>query len=233
MAYSQAYRRFEAGREDIKRLLQLHREKAGPKRGRKRGVEVLTKSAIVLICAYWEAYIEDVCEEALGRLLAGIQSPSDLPAELKKAVAKRVREDKDESAPWSLAQDGWRKVCKDHISERLQKLNNPKSEKVSEVFRLALGIEDITEGWARPRMAKDRARRKLDDSIDLRGSIAHRGRTGATVRKKQCTDFLTLVEELVQSTDKVILKCLQQHTGRGFAVKSRTPQSEMPAGRQP
>ena len=219
MAYSKAYRRFVENQKDVLRLQELHEEKAGLTPGRKYGVEVLSKSAIVLISAYWEAYIEDVCEEAIFRLLVNTKDPAQLPEDLRMSVARRVRKDDDERAPWRLAQDGWRAMCKQHVCDKLTRLNNPKSERVRELFTLALGITDVTDSWSRRRMTKDKACEKLDGFIDLRGSIAHRGKSGATVTKKQWTDFLSLAEELAAATDKRVLKRLQELTGYGFAVK--------------
>jgi hypothetical protein len=56
---------FDENCEDVERLLTIHQDLAGNTPGRKYGVEVLNKSAIVLICAYWEAYNEDILHEAL------------------------------------------------------------------------------------------------------------------------------------------------------------------------
>ncbi len=223
LAYSQAYWRFIENCKDVERLLELHAEKAGDTPGRKRGVEVLSKSGVVLICAYWEAYVEDICAEALVRLLASIKEPSRLPEDLRMAAARMVRDDKDERAPWSLAGDGWRIACSALLSDRLQRLNNPNSERARVIVKLALGIPDITDAWARARLPKTKACRKLDDSIELRGSIAHRGKASESVKKWQCESFLVLVKEFAWRTDKRILKHLKEAYGIGFALKKLPP----------
>jgi hypothetical protein len=61
-------------------------------RGRRYGLEVLNKSAIVLITAFWEAYYEDLATEALEHLVTNADSVEKLPLELKKRVASELRE---------------------------------------------------------------------------------------------------------------------------------------------
>lgn len=55
--------------EDIGRLLELHQDKGGTLKGRRFGVEVLNKSAIVLLTSFREAYCEDVAAEALDHVV--------------------------------------------------------------------------------------------------------------------------------------------------------------------
>lgn len=54
---------------DIDKLLELHASEGGAARGRRYDLEVLNKSAIVLISSYWEAYCEDLAEETLEHII--------------------------------------------------------------------------------------------------------------------------------------------------------------------
>lgn len=63
--------RLMANLQDVRQLLAAHEQIAGAGRGRKRDVEVLNKSAIVLLVACWEVYVEDVVESALTVLMEG------------------------------------------------------------------------------------------------------------------------------------------------------------------
>jgi hypothetical protein len=56
---SAAWTQFVANCADIDQLLTIHTDIGGGSAGRRK-LEVLNKSAIVLITAYWEAYCEDV-----------------------------------------------------------------------------------------------------------------------------------------------------------------------------
>lgn len=68
------------------RLLELHKDKGGIAKGRRYGLEVLNKSAIVLLTACWEAYCEDVSAEALEHIVTHSPSPDKLPDEFRKLV---------------------------------------------------------------------------------------------------------------------------------------------------
>lgn len=56
---SNAILAFDESRKDIDRLLEIHQRLGGKGKGRRHQLEVLNKSAIVLISAIWEAYCED------------------------------------------------------------------------------------------------------------------------------------------------------------------------------
>ena len=60
---SEARKAFDANVADVDRLLALHSTAGGAGQGRRYGLEVLNKSAIVLVTAYWEAYCEDIAAE--------------------------------------------------------------------------------------------------------------------------------------------------------------------------
>jgi hypothetical protein len=68
---SEAQKSLDANLKEIERLLALHTMVGGKTKGRRYGLEVLNKSAIVLITAYWEAYCEDIAAEA-GRHREGV-----------------------------------------------------------------------------------------------------------------------------------------------------------------
>src|SRR5438067_4776739 len=84
-------------------LLELHTEKTGTKPGRRFGVEILNKSAIVLVTACWEAFLEDCVSEAFAFMLAEVPDHSHLPKGLLKATAKLLKDDPNEIKVWDLA----------------------------------------------------------------------------------------------------------------------------------
>jgi RiboL-PSP-HEPN len=69
--------------EDVKALLKFH-EALGGNEEEERGLEVLNKSAIVLITSYWEAYCEDIAEEGLECIVTRAKTADVLPKEIKK-----------------------------------------------------------------------------------------------------------------------------------------------------
>ena len=201
---SKAYQAFGENAKDIKRLLELHKDKGGIERGRRYGLEVLNKSAIVLLTSFWEAYCEDIAAEALEHIVKHAPSADKLPQELRKIVAKELKAENHELAVWKLSDDGWRTLLKSRLAtmqvERNRRLNTPKSEQIDTLFLSALGIPKASDRWRWKGMTADRARKKLDKYVELRGAIAHRGAAATSVKKAQVEDYFAHISRLVSRT---------------------------------
>src|SRR5262249_44896041 len=91
---------------DVHRLLQLHTKEGGSAKGRRHGLEVLNKAAIVLLTAFWEAYCEDLAAEGLQHLIEYSESADTLPKLLKKQLAEEIKRAPNELEVWSLADNG-------------------------------------------------------------------------------------------------------------------------------
>lgn len=217
---SKSREKFTENSKDVERLLKIHTDVAGDAPGRKWGVEVLNKSAVILVCAVWEAYVEDVLHEALDHVSAKLTDPSKLPLELRKLIAKQVRDDKNDLAPWNLAGAGWQ----GQLAKNLESLkarftggwNTPKSNPVKELFENALGLADVTASWKRTTLTVAKARKKLDDYVKLRGDIAHRSKAASSVTKDQASEFLEHVQRLVEFTDSAVSAHVKTFTGSGL-----------------
>src|SRR5438094_10517169 len=107
---------FNENAEDIRRLLELHKDKGGIAKGRRYGLEVLNKAAIVLLTSFWEAYCEDIAAEALHHIVTHSPVPDKLPIELRKLVAKELKAEDHELAVWKLSEGGWRDVLKARLA---------------------------------------------------------------------------------------------------------------------
>ncbi|WP_157571497.1 HEPN domain-containing protein [Nocardioides alkalitolerans] len=214
---SKARKAFNTSCEDIDRLLEIHGSIAGDQPGRKHQVEVLHKAAVVLLTAIWEAYCEDIAAEGLEFLVQKAPDAASLPKDLRKQVAKELDEDHDQLAMWRLAGDGWRPVLENRLTdlqtERNRRLNTPKTGQIDDLFSRALGISGMSQTWSWEGMSADRASKKLDDFVSLRGSIAHRGAAASAVHKKDVTDYYELVKHLVGKTGGKVKSDLKKATG--------------------
>jgi RiboL-PSP-HEPN len=203
--------------EDVKQLLRLHTMIGGSGTGRRHGLEVLNKAAIVLITAFWEAYCEDLAAEGLQHLLAHSASADKLPLRLRKQLAGEIKKATHELEMWKLAGDGW----KTYLSQRLKRLsdernrglNTPKPHQLDELFEMALGIDKISDRWSWKGASATRTKKNLNDFVELRGSIAHRGKDSESVTRKQVTDYRRLVGRLAEKTDETVNQYVFQQTG--------------------
>lgn len=218
---SKAYKAFRENANDVAKLLKLHEDEGGTKPGRRFGLEVLNKSAVVLITSYWEAYCEDIVSEGLARLVEKAPSAAKLPTELKKLIAKELKNDAHELRVWDLSDDGWRDVLRKRLRElqekRNRRLNTPKAENIIALFNDGLGITDISSSWKwLPTMKPDRACTKLDKYVELRNQVAHRGAASSSVKKQQVIDYFEFVKKTVSITGGVVNRHVKQITGQAL-----------------
>lgn len=201
---SKSRQSFDRNVKDVERLLEIHADVGGDAQGRRFGLEVLNKSAIVLITAIWEAYCEDLAAEALDHLVANVAAGVLLPKELRKKIAADIKADPNELAMWDLADSGWRARTKARLAslmaERNRRLNTPKSKHIDELFVASIGLANVSAAWQWQKMSAVSARAKLDKFVELRGAIAHRGAAAASVKKSQAVDYLWHVTSLVGKT---------------------------------
>lgn len=216
---SKARLSFDKNASDIKKLLSFHQQKGGTLRGRRYGLEVLNKSAIVLITSFWEAYCEDLATEGLEHIVKHGKDASVLTKELKKQIAKELTNDDNDLAIWSLSDDGWRLVLKKRLQnlkeERNRRLNTPKSTNIDDLFLKALGISKISQTWKwATKMNANSAREKLDEYVKLRGVIAHRGKSSKSVQKVDVTDYFDLIKKLAAKTGGKVNRHVKDVTGK-------------------
>jgi len=205
--------------EDIDRLIEIHKDIGGNTRGRRYGVEVLNKSAIVLITACWEAFCEDLAAEALEHLVDTLLDPTKLPKSLKTRIAKELKEDKNNLAVWSLAESGWRSFAKARLKkineERNWKHNSPKAGNIDDLFNLAIGLPSVSSTWNWSSMSIKNAKDKLNRYVKIRGSIAHRG--GEDVyTKRQVLDYHNHIKKLASKTDSTVNEYVKKHTTKSL-----------------
>src|SRR5687768_3328025 len=99
---------------DITLLLELHANVSARSGGRLAALQVLNKSAVVLLTACWEAYIEDLAATSFDWLLAQCPQADAFPNRVRARAALALRDDKNAMAIWALAGDGWRSVLMKH-----------------------------------------------------------------------------------------------------------------------
>jgi hypothetical protein len=217
---SKARASFDANAQDVRRLLQIHRKLGGKGVGRRVQLEVIHKSAMVLITAFWEAYCEDIAAEALENIVTNAPDASHLTKALKKQIAKELKESKIEIAVWDLADGNWKTVLKARLKtlaeERNRNLNTPKAENIDTLFDNAIGLGSVSSSWKWNRVTPDQARKKLDRFVTLRGDIAHRGSASVSCGKKDVLSYIRHVDRLVSKTGGRVNTYTKSITGVGL-----------------
>ncbi|WP_156184754.1 HEPN domain-containing protein [Allosalinactinospora lopnorensis] len=206
---------------DVSNLIEFHAKETGSARGRRRpDIQIVSRSAVVMTCAYWEAFCEDLAAEALQHLAEHTLQGTALPKELKKSLKRSLLGEQDELAIWSLADDGWRTVLRSRaqllVSDDDTSLNTPKSRQVKEFFQRNVGMSDITKHWCWHKNPQSRTTKRLDEFVTLRGSIAHRGSPQEGVHKRHATDGLDLIQRLAAKSATAVNEFLVDHTGSGL-----------------
>jgi len=215
---STAKRNFDENRQDVEQLWLIHQEVAGGGVGRKYGVDVLNRAAIVFITACWESFVEDVATEAYDFLLTNVRTALDVPSKVRDMVTRPLFEQKDSRKVWDLADAGWRPLLAAHRDATLGRwigtLNTPKSGQVNGLFEDLLGISRISLNWSWQNMTSEQAEKKLDHYVTVRGNIAHRTEHDETVYKNWGSDYLAHVESLVSKTEGAVSVHLLLATGK-------------------
>lgn len=215
---SKAKDKFDENKKDVDQLWVIHEEVAGQGPGRKYGVDVLNRAAIVFVTACWEAFVEDLATEAFDFLLANVPTALAVPPKVRDLATRPVFDQKDSRKVWELADAGWRAILIAHKAAALERwigsLNTPKSPQINRLFDELLGIARMSSQWHWQGMSVAQAEKKLDDYITIRGNIAHRTEHDATVYRNWSADYLNHVEALVTKTEAATAAQLIAVTGK-------------------
>jgi len=200
--------------KEVDRLKEIHSQITPGGPGRKRDVEVLHKSAIVLLVACWEAFVEDMATESLQYMISEAKSPSVLP----KNVLERVASRKAGISAWELAGTGWKKALRDNLTEVLARttgtLNTPRTAQVDELFEKAIGLPSISSSWYWSGRSVESAAASLDRLVTLRGSIAHRVSAAQAVELKYVDRARQFIYRLVVKSHNCVCRFLESTVER-------------------
>lgn len=213
---SKAKKAFLDNSRDIEELWKIHEEIGGQGAGRKYGVEVLNRSAIVFITACWESYVEDLASEAFDFLLTNAPTSAVIPKKVKALASKSLLSDKDPTKVWDLADGGWRALLMAHktttLNSWLGSFNTPKTAQVNGLYDELIGLKSLSSKWYWKGMSKENSEIKIDEFIQVRGDIAHRLNSKKVVQKGLGIKYLQHVKGLVDCCEKAVATHLSTQT---------------------
>jgi hypothetical protein len=194
--------------EDVDQLRATHYKSSQGLRGRKK-LGFLTRSSIVMLCAAWERYNENILLECVDKILETDIEAISLSKHIKEYLSAKVRENRNTIYPIELADNGWKNLWKGYAVNDTNSLNTPHSENLNKLFKRYLGIEDFTKMWHKKSIIK------INDFIKVRGEIAHNGSKSKYVR---FNTLLNNIEVIVENAIQIDYS-LSQYLKTTFAVQ--------------
>lgn len=193
---SNAFGSFQYNLVDVDRLIESHTHLSGTGQGR-RGLGHITRSGVVMLCAAWELYLEDVLLEGIRFAIDNTQEVDELPSSVQKELSRFVKGHKHDLKPLQLAGDGWRNVLEDHAINLVNSLNTPKAGPINDLFSRFLGMEELSSCWG---IGAD----AIDDFVTARGDVAHRGRHSDYVQIWQLGNHKDNIYSAAVDTDNYV-----------------------------
>lgn len=218
---SNAYINFLYMRVDVLKLIETHKYYTQNKPGRKE-LGHLTRSAVVMLCAAWERYNEDLIIESIQYLTHSINDANLLNNSIKKTISKKIKEDNHELKPFTMTGDGWKDVWIAYARLDTQKLNTPKAGNLKLLFKAYLGIEDCTTLWGPANRPA-----KIDEFVTDRGDIAHNGAKASYIRMNKLRLYQDLIVDAVIEMDSKMGLELQTMAGSPNSAWERVYSTEL------
>jgi hypothetical protein len=198
---------------EVQRLIEIHTAVAGHGPGRKHDVEVLNKSGLVLLCACWEAYVEDLAAAAITQLIKRVRSHEQIPVRVRTNITEALVAEKDRRKLWELAGDGWKSVLEQHGIKRINAFHAPHTKNVDELLMRTIGAPDVSASWRWKGMSASKAKRALDKLVELRGGVAHRVGAAEHIGKRRMSRAIGFVERLATRSHNHVHTHLRKCTG--------------------
>jgi hypothetical protein len=192
---------------DVNRLIKSHSDLNHDGLGR-RGLGHITRSGVVMLCAAWERYIEDVLIDSVNYLTGDIDLPTQLPTEIQKTISKEIKRDKDELRCLALAGAGWKDFYLECIKAKCERLNTPKSTLINSLFKEYTGLDEISSSWSK-------GATEIDDFVSERGAIAHTGCEAKYINIGDLKKYKQLIELTILETDNYLADHLQELSSSG------------------
>ena len=189
---SQAYTRFDRKLEDVQSLLDIHKNITRNGTGKRVSeFRVLNKSAIVLLVASWETYVESLLEESVLFLL-------------EKRFAGTPSQNQH-----SILQD----LLRISVQKEVKRLHTPKSDAVKTLFASILGIQNVRKVWGKDAQKSEAAANALDALLEMRHRIVHGAPSDPEFTKTHVISYRQFLRNIVRKTDDETKKHLLFLTG--------------------
>jgi HEPN superfamily RiboL-PSP-like protein len=157
----------------------------------------LTRSAVLMLCAAWERYMELLSMETVEQLLSRADHPDKLPKQVRKELAKIAIDSKNELHVLKMANSGWKDLLRGQATNLAGSLNTPKHGPLDMMFERLTGLSPLSGHWTVGAQV-------IDDFVSARGDIAHTGSKAGYIAIGTLQTYRTMVPETARETDNAI-----------------------------
>ena len=200
---------------EVQMLIESHSELRKGKKG-PDSHNTLLRSAIVILCASWELYCEQVAVEATFKIMRSLRLVEGLPEAIKKQLMLQVHDENVwKSTPLRLAGNGWKIVHINCVNQKCKDLNTPKAANIDQLFLHSVGLKDVSKSWSH-------GADEIDRLVRLRGAVAHRGADSDRVTKETVSHFKSVISKSISETDDALYDYLRQPSFVGKAPWQKT-----------
>lgn len=213
--------KFERNYRDVENLFLLHSTVTEGVQGRNRHLTPsLLKSSIILICACWETFVEDLCREGAEHISNRLDDPDKLPNSIKEKIAIDLRNTKNPLDIWKISGEKWALLYKEKIISMCDGLvgglNTPNYNNVKDLLHAAFDIRDVKVYWNWQGMESSQAVQKLNTLVSMRGTLAHGGQPVANLNIGNCKTLNNHIKKLVEKTSIAVSDKCGELTGVGL-----------------
>lgn len=209
---------FRDSLEEVHELMLLHATLTGTGPGRRHKVEVLNKSAILFMCASFEAFIENLATQAFDFIVSNSPSANKLPTPIRKLIAETIKADKNELKVWDLADSGWKVVASQHkksvIDKHIGHFNTPKHGNIESLLKSMVAFHGTEKGFTWRNMRSKNSKDKLRAFVELRGTLAHGEKPAPKVRKAEVEKYLEFLAPLSVRLSNEICLHVENQVGK-------------------
>ena len=175
---------------------------------------VICESGFIMLNACWESFLEELLTNALNYILSNVTDVSQLPANLRKLMARKIREDEGNITVHDLTENGWKRVLIEYKNELIAKyvssLHTRDLAYLDQLFKELLDINELSRHWIWEGTSAPEARQTLNYYIGLKTSLTRQVGSSQDLDLDKLKSFTTFILHLGDLTSSV----LQDHVNR-------------------
>ena len=176
--------------------------------------QAIFRSAVVLLIASWEQYIEQLADKSIQILTDRLRNPDPIPEFVKQSIAtftvpeKRNNSQDFSESVWLFADKGWKTAYRNYCRNKTANLNTASSHNIKDVFKTILGIRDVTECWTFKETGCNECIDRLNNLVELRHNIAHGAKLSKQLKIEDLCEYIEFISTISEHLFNTIFDCV-------------------------